>query len=224
MGHSILIAEDDSGINGLLVDALTKNSYSCVSAFSGTEALLYLNNRVFDVILLDLMLPGLSGEQLVGQIKPRILTPIIVISAKDELDSKVDLLRLGADDYITKPFEIEEVLARVAVQIRKSGVGGTEEVLSHKALRVDQQSRTVQFHEQAISLTRQEYRILELLLHYPKRVFSKQDIYDYAWEQAYLGEDKTINVHISNIRQKLKQISPEECIETVWGVGFKLAE
>lgn len=224
MEHSVLIAEDDSGINGLLVDALTKSGYSCVSAFSGTEALLYLNNRVFDVILLDLMLPGLSGEQLVGQIKPRIRTPIIVISAKDELDSKVDLLRLGADDYITKPFEIEEVVARVAVQIRKSSAGGTEEILSHKALRVDQQSHTVQFHGQALSLTRQEYKILELLLQYPKRVFSKQDIYDYAWEQAYLGEDKTINVHISNIRQKLKQISSEECIETVWGVGFKLAE
>jgi Response regulators consisting of a CheY-like receiver domain and a winged-helix DNA-binding domain len=224
MEQKILIAEDDGDINGFITDALTKSGYACTSAFSGTEALIYIKNEMFDVILLDLMLPGLSGDRLIRQIKPHNNTPIIVVTAKDELDSKVDLLMLGADDYITKPFEIEELLARVAVQIRKSNRGSTKEILKHQNLVLDKETHKVNLHNHDVILTRQEFKILELLLTYPNKVFSKQDIYDYAWDDAYIGEDKTINVHISNIRQKLKQISPEEYIETVWGVGFKLAD
>lgn len=224
MNKEILVVEDDNDINGLIVDALKQNSYRCTSAFSGTEALLYIKSKNFDVIILDLMLPGMSGADLIKQIKPQNDAPILVVTAKDELDSKVDLLMLGADDYITKPFEIEELLARVAVQIRKNSRGFACEILRHGDLVLNKGIHKVTLHDSEVIMTRQEFKILELLLANPSRVFSKQDIYNYAWDEEYIGEDKTINVHISNIRQKLKQISSEEYIETVWGVGFKLAD
>ena len=220
----VLVVEDDNDINALIASALKKSGYDCTQAFSGTEALLYLNKGKFDLIILDLMLPGMSGDTLVKQIKPQNSTPIIVVSAKDELDSKVDLLTLGADDYITKPFEIEELLARVAVQIRKTSSEPDNDVIEHQGIVLDKGAHKITLNSVEISLTRQEYKIMELLLTYPHKVFSKQEIYTYAWDDYYIGEDKTINVHISNIRQKLNHISPGEYIETVWGVGFKLAD
>jgi DNA-binding response OmpR family regulator len=222
MGRKILIVEDDNDINSLIADALTKKGYKCTSAFSGTEALLWIKNEKFDVIILDLMLPGMSGYDLIKKIKPQNNTPIIVVTAKDELDSKVDLLLLGADDYITKPFEIEELAARVAVQIRKRSDICTGKIIEYKDLVLDKEMHKVTLCGHEVDLTRQEFKILELLLTYPNKVFSKNDIYDYAWDEPCIVEDKTINVHISNIRRKFKQISPGEYIETVWGVGFKL--
>lgn len=221
---SILIIEDDPDINNLIADAFSQNGYCCTQAFSGSEGLLRLKSAEFSLILLDLMLPAISGEQLIKKIKPQISTPIIIISAKDELDCKIDLLNLGADDYITKPFEIKELLARAAVQIRRNSTSFEGNSLSHNGLTLNKETYQVTLNNNEISLTRQEFKILELLLSFPHKVFSKQDIYDYAWDDYYIGEDKTINVHISNIRQKLKKFSDIEYIETVWGVGFKLAK
>lgn len=221
---SILIAEDDFDINNMIADALTKNGYSCIQAFAGTEALLRIEQNKYDLILLDLMLPGMSGDTLIKTIKPANDTPVIVISAKDELDTKVQLLSSGADDYITKPFEIKELLARVAVQLRRNSSIRTQTIHIHNNLSLNSETYQVSLNSHDISLTRQEFKILELLLTYPNKVFSKQDIYEYAWDDYYIGEDKTINVHISNIRQKLKKVSSDEYIETVWGIGFKLAK
>ena len=222
--EQILIVEDDTDINNMVASALTKAGYECKQSFSGTEAMLYLNKEKFSVIILDLMLPGKSGNSIVEEIKPYLDTSIIVVSAKDELDTKVNLLFSGADDYITKPFEIDELVARVAVQIRKHSTDKTESVYHYKdmVLNITEQSISVLRHP--ISFTRQEFKILELLITNPKRVFSKKEIYDYAWDDLYIGEDRTINVHVSNIRQKIKAFSDKEYIETVWGVGFKLAD
>lgn len=223
--RKILIVEDNTEINNMVYAFLCKKQFECIQAFSGTEALLHLRNSRFDTIILDLMLPGITGSELIEKIKPEIQTPIIVLSAKDELDTKVNSLMLGADDYITKPFELEELYARISVQLRKSLQNTeTDKSEKYKDLILSKQKHTVTVKGYELSLTRQEFRILELLISKPDKVFSKQEIYDYAWDDYYIGEDKTVNVHISHIRSKIKQYSDDEYIETVWGIGFKLAE
>lgn len=219
----ILIVEDDSNINEMISVDLSKEGYSCVSAFSGTEAKLLLENQRFDLIILDLMLPGMTGETFLGEVRKASKIPVIVLSAKDELDTKVDLLTLGADDYMTKPFELKELKARVMVQLRNSGEGRGQKIsLQYKDLRLDMEKKQLFVSENPVALTAREYRIMELFLKYPQKVFSKNELYEYAWEEYYLGEDKTVNVHISNIRGKMKKISNREYIETVWGLGFRL--
>lgn len=225
MSHPILIVEDDTDINNLMAEALTKAGYACTQAFSGTEGLLYLDRGPYALVILDLMLPWLNGEALLPQIKAKAAVPVIVVSAKDSLDSKVDLLTAGAEDYLTKPFAVQELVARAGVQIRRFAqpAAGQPAALTYKDLVLTPETFSLTCQGRPVELTRQEFRILELLLSHPGRVFSKQAIYDYAWDEMYLGEDKTINVHISNIRKKLRAISPAEYIETVWGVGFRLA-
>ena len=224
--QKILIIEDDTNINNMIKEILTKRDYVCVQAFSGTEGLLYAGTEDISLVILDLMLPGMAGEDVLVKIKEKKDVPVIVLSAKDTLDSKIALLTCGAEDYMTKPFEIEELVARVGVQLRR--LAGKEKQkgnnLTYKELVLDEEMYTASVRESELSLTRQEYKILELFLLNPNRVFSKQDIYDYAWNEVYLGEDKTINVHISNIRKKIKAVTEEEYIETVWGIGFKLAK
>lgn len=222
MSSAILIIEDNQDINNMIRDALVREGYSCTQAFSGTEGKLLLEQDSFVLVILDLMLPGMTGEELLEVIKKQKNIPVIILSAKDSLDSKVGLLSAGADDYITKPFELKELLVRIQVQLRKSGTVKEEDLLAYKDMRLLRSNMQVTINGNVLTLTRQEYKILELLLLNQKRVFSKQDIYDYAWEDYYIGEDKTINVHISNIRKKIKNYTDEEYIETVWGVGFKL--
>lgn len=222
MSSAILIIEDNQDINNMIRDALVREGYSCTQAFSGTEGKLLLEQDSFVLVILDLMLPGMTGEELLEVIKKQKNIPVIILSAKDSLDSKVGLLSAGADDYITKPFELKELLVRIQVQLRKSGTVKEEDLLAYKDMRLLRSNMQVTINGNVLTLTRQEYKILELLLSNQKRVFSKQDIYDYAWEDYYIGEDKTINVHISNIRKKIKNYTDEEYIETVWGVGFKL--
>lgn len=222
----ILIVEDDTNINNMIHEVLTKQGYECIQAFSGTEGLLYVKQEELLLVLLDLMLPGMSGEELLAEIKARGNTPVIVMSAKDSLDSKVELLTSGAEDYMTKPFELEELVARVGVQVRRfAGQGETVgKKPTYKNLVLHEERFSAEVEGRELELTKQEYKILELFLLHPKKVFSKQDIYDYAWEDVYIGEDKTINVHISNIRKKIKNITEDEYIETVWGIGFRLAK
>lgn len=219
----ILIIEDSVDINNLIGEALKKAGYEYRQAFSGTEGLLCISAEQFDLAVMDLMLPGMSGEVLLPKIRERQDIPVIILSAKDGLDSKLSLFDLGAEDYMTKPFEVAELVARIGVQLRKTSADRKDvgKRLVLKDLTLDPEGFCGEVRGERISLTRQEFKILELLLSNPKRVFSKQDIYDYAWDEYYMGEDKTINMHISNIRKKLKTVSDEEYIETVWGIGFK---
>ena len=221
----ILIAEDDAHINELLHTALSKAGYSTVQAYSGTEAkmLLGMRENKFDLILLDLMLPGMTGEELLAFVRSGSDVPVIVLTAKDELDDKVSVLTGGADDYITKPFEIPEVVARVQVQLRRTVNEQGSDRLTYHDLVLDRTTRQVAVSGTPLSkVTKQEYAILELLMRNPKQVFSKEDIFEYAWEEPYMGETKTLDVHISNIRKKLKAVTSEEYIETVWGIGYRL--
>lgn len=223
--QNILIVEDDTNINNLLKEALTKAGYSCEQAFSGTEARMLIGMGAYSLILLDLMLPGLPGEDVLLEIRKKGNTPVIVLTAKDGLDEKVNLLSGGADDYITKPFEIKEVIARIQVQLRRevkepAAEGG---VLSHKNLLLNRETYEVSLEGTVLpKITRREFAILELLLKHPKQVFSKEDVFEYAWNELYMGETKTLDVHISNIRKKIKEITDEEYIETVWGIGYRL--
>lgn len=219
----LLIIEDDVNINEMLQEAFGKKGYEVVSAYSGTEGILRIEKETYQMVILDLMLPGMDGQQVLKNIREKSNVPVIVLSAKDEFDTKVDLLMSGASDYMTKPFELKELEARVLVQLRNAA-GKNEVFLEYRDLRIDREGKKVILCGKPLSLTAQEYRILELLLKHPQKVFTKNEIYEYAWEEYYMGEDKTINVHISNIRQKMKKITQEEYIETVWGMGFKLAE
>lgn len=219
----LLIIEDDVNINEMLQEAFGKKGYEVVSAYSGTEGILRIEKETYQMVILDLMLPGMDGQQVLKNIREKSNVPVIVLSAKDELDTKVDLLMSGASDYMTKPFELKELEARVLVQLRNAA-GKNEVFLEYRDLRIDREGKKVILCGKPLSLTAQEYRILELLLKHPQKVFTKNEIYEYAWEEYYMGEDKTINVHISNIRQKMRKITQEEYIETVWGMGFKLAE
>lgn len=221
--NPILIVEDDMNINNLLLEAMTREGYVCEQAFSGTEAMLRLDMGKYALVMLDLMLPGMSGEEVLEKIRRKANIPVIVLTAKDSLDEKVNLLTAGADDYITKPFDIPEVVARVQVQLRRSSQAEMADVLSHKEMVLNRTTFQVMVAGKELSnITKQEFAILELLFKHPRQVFSKEDIFEYAWEECYMGETKTLDVHISHIRKKLKAVTDEEYIETVWGIGYRL--
>lgn len=223
----LLIIEDDADNNQMIKEYLESHGYACTQAYSGSEGKLLFSMEHFDLVLLDLMLPGVAGEELVKLFAGK--APVIVLSAKSGLDSKVKVLSDGAEDYICKPFELQELLVRIQVQLRRQERrAGTEHEMPQGCaytyrewvLRPDSQEMTAA--GMPVVLTRHEFLILELLVRNPKRVFSKQMIYEYAWGEDYLAEDKTINVHISNIRSKLKESGTDAYIQTVWGMGFKL--
>lgn len=225
---SILIVEDDVDINNLLSKILSGKNYNTYSAYSGSEAKLCLSMNKYDLVLLDLMLPGLTGETLITEIRSKSIMPIIVISAKSDLNDKVNLLTLGADDYITKPFEVSEVIARVEAQLRRykkfSISSETTSIIKFKNLTLNKDSLSASIKDESLSLTSIEFKILELLMSNPKKVFTKDAIYNDIWDNAYYGEDNTVNVHISNIRSKINKIdNTSEYIKTVWSVGFIMA-
>lgn len=228
--RKVLIVEDDESINNLIRVSLTKHGLACTQAFSGTEGLLNFKADKFDLIILDLMMPGMTGEELTHSIRQTSKVPIIVTSAKSSLESKIDLLAMGADDFLGKPFDIKELIARVDVQLRHlDNAGDSSEdagmnILVARDLQLNKETFEATVKGQELLLTRQEYKILELFMLYPNKVFSKQEIFEYAWNECYIGEDKTINVHISNIRSKIKKITDDEYIDTVWGIGFRLAK
>lgn len=228
MKEEILIVEDDVDISGLLKRILEDAGYETKQAYSGTEALLCCEKKQPDLIMLDLMLPGMTGEELLLTLREGGCDiPVLVLSARSSLQDKVTLLKEGADDYITKPFEPEEVLVRVMAAFRRCGSlgAGTEsERYTYKDLILDQASRTVTVKQREISLTRYEYEILCILIQQPRKVFSRESLYEQVWKNGYYGEDNTVNVHVSNIRKKIAAIDPEaEYIRTVWGIGFKMA-
>src|SRR5690625_133331 len=219
----ILVIEDDPEINKLLREILTKAGMNSVPAYSGTEGLLQLENNPYDLVILDLMLPGISGEELLNKIRKTSMIPIIVITAKVDIEDKVHVLKMDADDYITKPFNHQEVLARVDVQLRKLSISSRQSTKKvWRALQVNPDKRSVYLENEQIHLTIAELDILSLLINRPEHVFSKREIYESIWTGPYVGDDNTISVHVSNIRKKFAVVTSDEYIRTIWGVGFML--
>lgn len=222
--YKILIVDDDAAINSLLVRLLEKK-YEVRSAYSGTEALLCLEREAYDLLLLDLMLPGLSGEEVLERIRQEKKLPVIGLSAKDDMQSKLGLLRSGADDYMTKPFDTDELLVRIEVVLRRVYENGDilSKSLHYGDLHLDVWTMKVTLKNEEISLTKNEFAILEMLMEHPAQVFTKDMIYEKLWNEHLEGTENAINVHISNLRKKLSAVDDSrQYIKTVWGIGFKM--
>lgn len=218
--HHILIVDDDSHISEMLSEALSAEGYAVSAAYSGTEALLLLSNLKPDLILLDLMLPGLSGEELLPKIQD---IPVIVVSAKADIADKVGLLRGGAADYITKPFDTEELLARIAVQLRgRQSVNSR--TLCFRELTLHTDTHTVNANGKEIRLTRTEYAILKILMQNPEQVIAKLTILERISSDTPDCTEDSLKIHVHNLRRKLKNVIGKDYISAVWGIGFMLTE
>lgn len=234
----ILVVEDDASINDVVCSTLAGEGYACTPAYSGSEARMLIEGASpFDLFICDLMLPGMPGEDVVALIRSKGAAPILVTSAKAQVVDRVALLRMGADDYLVKPFDLDELVARVEALLRRAGTfpcaaDGTgdagaadaERPLKHGAWRLWEDARRFEAAGAAISLTRTEFDIVAALIRHPRKVFTKRELYRAVWNEDAVVEEKAISTHISNIRAKLKGTGTEGYIETVWGIGFKLAE
>ena len=215
----ILIIDDDVHIGNMLEEFLAREGYQVSRAYSGTEALLALSAVKLDLVLLDLMLPGLSGEEVLPKIQG---IPVIVLSAKVDVESKVSLLLGGAADYMTKPFDPKELLARITVALRR-GTSHTGSTLTHGPLRLDPDARSVAVNGADVHLTRTEYAILKLLMASPERVVTKSALLERIAEDTPDCTESSLKTHVSNLRKKLRDAGAGDCVESVWGIGFKLA-
>lgn len=217
----ILIVDDDVSIGDMLEEILTKEGYGVSRAYSGTEALLLLSLSRPDLVLLDLMLPGLNGEEVLPKISG---IPVIVLSAKVDVDNKVDVLLNGAADYMTKLFDIKELLARIVVQFREHSQKTDSDVLEFEGVQMNTVSHVVSVEEHGVRLTKTEYAILKLLMQNPTQVITKSLMLDRISEDTPDCMESSLNVHISNLRKKLRDVNGRDYIETVWGIGFKMKE
>ena len=216
----IAVIDDDIPIGDMLTEVLSREGYAVLRAYSGTEALYLLSQKKTDLVLLDLMLPGLSGEEVLPHIKD---IPVIILSAKANVQDKVELLLGGAADYITKPFDTRELLARIAVQLRKPKTPGDKNILRTGDLALDPESLSLTVQGQPVKLTRTEFAILKLLMQNPNQVISKSVLLDRISADTPDCTERSLKQHISNLRKKMQDISGVDYIETVWGIGFKLA-
>ncbi|MBR6403731.1 MAG: response regulator transcription factor [Eubacterium sp.] len=231
----VLVIEDDREIRSLLTNFLTENDYEVDEAENGKIASEMIAANEYDIILMDMMLPYKSGDILIKELRglsdsEKKKTPVVVISAKSMKDTRLEVLRMGADDYIVKPFDLDEVLVRIEVVLRRSEgeIQGTEgnsynAILSHNGLELNMELKSVTYNGIPLKLTAKELYLLELFLQNPQKTFTKANLYETVWEDTYCYEDNTINVHMSNLRSKLKKATGQEFIETVWGIGYKLA-
>lgn len=216
---NILIIDDDIHIGNVLEETLKKEGYGILRAYSGTEALLVLSQTKPDLVLLDLMLPGLNGEEVLPQIKD---IPVIVLSAKVDVESKVDLLLGGAADYVTKPFNTKELLARIAVQLRNTANTGKSSVLTFGEMELNTDTHIVTIGTNYIKLTRTENAIFKLLMKNPTQVITKSLMLERISDDTPDCTESSLKMHISNLRKKLREVTDKDYIEAVWGIGFKL--
>lgn len=215
----ILIIDDDVYIGDMLEEILTKEGYVVARAYSGTEALLCISGEKPDLVLLDLMLPGLKGEEVLPRIKG---IPVIVVSARTGIEDKVDLLMGGAADYVTKPFDTKELLARIAVQFRKASGAGENKVLTFGELSLHMDTHEAEIEGKEIRLTRTEFAILKLLMMNPAQVITKSLLLERISEDTPDCTENSLKMHISNLRKKLRDIGEKEYIASVWGIGFQM--
>ncbi|NMF03697.1 response regulator transcription factor [Clostridium beijerinckii] len=220
----ILIVEDNKDLNTLLSKIIKEAGYLTKSLYDGLDVIKELKENKYDMIILDIMLPYKSGDMILKEIRKDCDVPVIIVSAKDLTGTKVYMLKNGADDYITKPFNIDEVIARIETNLRRYENSKTvNEMLYYKDIKLDTRLKRVIVHKNEVNLTVKEYNILELLMKNQDRVYSKANLYEIIWESEFLGDDKTIKTHMSRLRNKLKEANKdEEYIETVWGIGYRL--
>lgn len=211
----ILIIEDDLHIGDMVARVLTKEGYSVSRSYSGTEALFVIAENEPDLVLLDLMLPGFSGEELLDKLSA---FPVIVVSAKADVDSRVELLNSGAVDYITKPFDVRELLARIKIALKNKKTCS----FSFGDLKIDPITKNFYCGGKEIRLTRTEYAIIKLLIQNPAQVIAKHIMLEEIARDTPDCTESSLKVHISNLRRKLREAGGNESIETVWGIGFKL--
>lgn len=225
----VLFVEDNLEICEMLGGYLTAENFEVDCAYDGEQACQMFASNTYHIVLLDLMIPKISGMDVMKHIRKSSTVPIIIISAKDTEVDKTLGLGLGADDYITKPFSVVEVLARVKANIRRTTEYAAPlqepEELSFRSLKMDLSNHTVTKNGVLLELTAKEFDILKLLLQNPKRVYTKAQIYSLIWNDVYVGDENAVNVHISRLRNKIEDNprSPE-CVLTVWGIGYKLGE
>lgn len=221
--NKILVIEDNQDVNAMLAAALEKAGYTVDSVYTGPQGVKASRNG-YDLILLDIMLPYQSGDSVLQEIRSFSLVPVIVISAKDTVRTKVELLKLGADDYITKPFDLDEVAARVESNLRRSRkIGEPKKVLVCRNIVLDPEKKQVLVHGKEIELTAKEYQILELMMENQDKVFTKANLYESIWKEEYLEDDTAVKTHISRLRGKMKEAEDGETyIDTVWGLGYRM--
>lgn len=217
----ILIIEDDSTINSLLCGILKKSGYEVESCTDGLNGYNMALDKDYQLILMDLMLPMKSGEEILRALREVKKTPVIVLSAKNDVHNRIELLRLGADDFICKPFDIDEVILRIEAVLRR--VEDVKDVLTYKQMRIDKDARRIFIGDDELICTATEYAILELMLGNPGKVFSKRNLFESVTGDNYLSEENTMNVHMSNLRKKIAKITDEPYIDTVYGMGYRLA-
>ena len=218
---TIAIIDDDIYIGDMLEEVLKKEGYAVIRAYSGTEAMYLLSEQHPDLILLDLMLPGLLGEEVLQRIKG---IPVIVVSAKIDVQDKVNLLLSGAVDYITKPFNINELLARITVQLRRNSVTNEQFLLEFSEITLNTATRTVTVGSEEVRLTRTEFAILKMLIQNQNQVITKSAMLEEISIDTPDCIESSLKVHISNLRKKLREVSGKDYIEAVWGIGFKLSK
>ena len=217
----ILIIEDDLMINGLLSGILQKSGYETESATDGIQGLHMALEKDYQMILMDLMLPLKSGEEILRELRKGKRTPVIVISAKSDVNNRIELLRLGADDFVCKPFDIDEVMLRIEAVLRR--VEDKKDSLVHKEMRLDPENKRVYIGENELVCTAMEYAILEIMLSNPNKIFSKRNLFESATGEDYMSEENTMNVHMSNLRKKISKLTDEPYIDTVYGMGYRMA-
>lgn len=248
----ILVIEDDKEINKLVCEYLSTVGYDMLSEFNGMAGLSTLRVREdIDLVLLDLMLPFQSGDVVLKKLREFSQIPVIILSAKDTVQTKIDVIRMGADDYITKPFDLDEVVVRIEAVLRRYGMRdcrnvkenagmkdmastgaateklhnrkpGNAAVITFKNMTLDEEAKAISVNGNRLELTSKEYCILELFLKNQTKLFSKVNLFESVWNEPYFAEDNTLKVHMSNIRNKIKKYDDEEYIETIWGMGYKL--
>lgn len=218
---SILVIEDDKTINSLLYSIITKSGYKADSAENGLEGLSKALSGDYNIILMDLMLPLKTGEEVLKELRKVKNTPVIIISAKTEVYNRIELFKIDADDYITKPFDIDEVMLRMQAVLRRTEMQ-TSSLLTFRDIKLNLDSKRVYVKDNEITCTATEYAILELMLKNPKTIFSKRRLYERVSGDTYLSDDNTMNVHISNLHKKIAKFTSGEYIETVYGMGYRL--
>lgn len=220
----ILIIEDNRDVNNMLAEVLLNAGYDVCQVYTGTDGINEIKTREYALVILDIMLPYKSGDEILKEVRGFSDIPVIIISAKDMIGTKIDLLRMGADDYITKPFDLGEVAARVEANLRRyRKQSASETVLHYGDMVLDDNARRITVNHKELDLTAKEYEILELMLKNKGKVFTKANLYETVWQETYLGDDNAVKTHLSNLRSKLKAANPgKEYIETVWGLGYRL--